>query len=66
MNQGETESYSDEINGNYQPVGNGLYIRFAGDTGDAATLNDYWEIEVIGKNETVDLGYPRSIRMSRR
>lgn len=66
MNQGEAESYSDEINGNYQPVGNGLYIRFAGDTGDAATLNDYWEIEVIGKNETVDLGYPRSIRMSRR
>jgi|TARA_R110000764_G_scaffold232023_1_gene323987 hypothetical protein len=66
MNQSETASHSDTINGNYQPIGNGLYIRFAGDTGDAATINDYWEIEVVGKNETVDLGYPRSVRVTRK
>lgn len=66
MNQSEAASYSDTINGNYQPVGNGLYIRFAGDTGDSATINDYWEIEVVGKNETADLGYPRSMRVTRR
>ena len=66
MNQSEDASYSDTINGNYQPVGNGLYIRFAGDTGDSATINDYWEIEVVGKNETADLGYPRSMRVTRR
>ena len=66
MNQSEAASYSDTINGNYQPVGNGLYIRFAGDTGDSATINDYWEIEVVGKNETTDLGYPRSMRVTRK
>jgi len=66
MNQSEAASYSDTINGNYQPVGNGLYIRFAGDTGDSATINDYWEIEVVGKNETADLGYPRSMRVTRK
>jgi len=56
MNQSEAASYSDTINGNYQPVGNGLYIRFAGDTGDSATINDYWEKEDVGKNETAELG----------
>jgi len=66
MNNGDTSSYSDTINGTYQPIGNGLYIRFAGDTGDNATLNDYWEIEVSGRNEKTDLGYPRTIRMTRR
>ena len=66
MNQSEAASYSDTINGNYQPVGNGLYIRFAGDTGDSATINDYCEIEVVGKNETTDLGYPRSMRVTRK
>ena len=66
MNQSEAASYSDTINGNYQPVGNGLYIRFAGDTGDSATINDYWEIEVVGKNETADLGYQRYMRVTRR
>lgn len=66
MNQSEAASYSDTINGNYQPIGNGLYIRFSGDTGDSATINDYWEIEVVGKNETTDLGYPRSMRVTRK
>ena len=66
MNNSASSTFSDTINGTYQPIGNGLYVRFAGDTGDSATLNDYWEIEVAGKSETVDLGYPRSISMTRR
>ncbi len=66
MNNGDDATYSDEINGQYQPIGNGLYIRFAGDTADEATLNDYWEIEVIGKNEEVDTGFPTNLRMTRR
>jgi hypothetical protein len=66
MNNSDTKSYSDTINGTYQPVGNGLYIRFAGDTADTATINDYWEIEVTGKDEKADLGYPRTISMTRR
>ena len=41
-------------------------IRFAGDTADTATLNDKWEIEFFGKNESVDdAGMPYSIRMTR-
>ena len=66
MNNSDTASYTDTINGTYQPVGNGLYIRFAGDTGDTATLNDKWEIEVHGRSETADLAYPGNIRMTRR
>ena len=66
MNNSASSTFSDTINGTYQPIGDGLYVRFAGDTGDSATLNDYWEIEVVGKSETVDLGYPRSISMTRR
>jgi len=66
MNNSDTKSYSDTINGTYQPVGNGLYIRFAGDTADTATINDYWEIEVTGKDEKADLAYPRTISMTRR
>jgi len=66
MNNGDSATFTDTINGNYQPVGNGLYIRFAGDTGDTATLNDNWEVEVHGRNETTDSGMPNSIRMTRR
>jgi len=66
MNNGDTATFSDTILGTYQSVGGGLYVRFAGDTGDTATLNDAWEIEVHGREETVDLGYPKSIRMTRR
>jgi len=66
MNNAESSSYSDFIKGDYQPVGRGLYVRFAGDTGDQATLNDYWEIEVHGRSETTDMGIPASIRMTRR
>jgi hypothetical protein len=66
MNNGDSATFTDTINGNYQPIGNGLYIRFAGDTGDTGSLNDYWEVEVHGRNETTDLGSPSSIRMTRR
>jgi len=67
MNNGETADYSDTINGQYQPLANDVSVRFAGDTADTATLNDKWEIEFFGKNESVDdAGMPYSIRMTRR
>ena len=66
MNNGNSASYSDVIKGDYQILSRGLEIRFAGDTGDTATLNDYWEIDVSGVNEKTDGGKPMSIRMSRR
>lgn len=67
MNNGDTATYNDFINGQYQPLGNGMEIRFAGDTADTATINDKWEIEVFGKDESkLDAGMPFSIRMSRR
>ena len=66
MNRGEAESHSEIISGDYQQLSGGLEIRFAGDTGDTATLNDYWEIEAHGKFEHTDNGMPMSIRMSRR
>jgi len=66
MNNGDTADYIDTINGQYQPLANDVYIRFAGDTADTATLNDKWEIEFFGKNESVDdTGMPYSIRMTR-
>jgi hypothetical protein len=66
MNNGDAETHSDVVSGDYQQLSRGLEIRFAGDTGDTATLNDYWEIEVHGKFEHTDNGMPMSIRMSRR
>ncbi len=67
MNNGETANYIETINGQYQPLAQDVYIRFAGDTADTATLNDKWEIEFFGKNESVDdTGMPYSIRMTRR
>jgi hypothetical protein len=66
MNNGDTATFTDTINGNYQPVGSGLQIRFAGDLGDSATLNDYWTLEVSGLNEKVDSGVPTTMVMTRR
>jgi len=67
MNNSEDADYVDTINGQYQTLASGVDIRFAGDTADIATLNDKWEIEFFGKNESVlDAGMPYSIRMSRR
>lgn len=67
MNNGESADYIDTINGQYQTLASGVTIRFAGDTADTATINDKWELEFFGKNESVlDSGMPYSIRMSRR
>jgi len=67
MNNGETADYIETINGQYQALASDVYIRFAGDTADTATLNDKWEIEFFGKHESVDdAGMPYSIRMTRR
>ncbi len=67
MNNGDTADYIQTINGQYQPLAGGVDIRFAGDTADTATLNDKWEVEFFGKNESVlDAGMPYSIRMTRR
>jgi len=66
MNNSDTATYTETITGEYQILSRGLKIRFAGDTGDTATLNDYWEIEVSGKYEKTDTGMPLSMRMSRR
>tara|TARA_Y100000401_G_scaffold112122_1_gene111169 strand:- start:2857 stop:3822 length:966 start_codon:yes stop_codon:yes gene_type:complete len=43
------------INGQYQTIGNGLQIRFAGkNDSSVATANDEWELEVFGKYESMD------------
>ncbi len=63
---------SDIINGQYQSIGNGLQVRFAGkNSASAATLGstpDEWEIEVFGRQESIDdnIGNIRSTKMSRR
>jgi hypothetical protein len=58
------------INGQYQTIGNGLQVRFAGKDDDAiATAGgtpDEWEIEVWGINEMEDVPVIKSIRMTRR
>ena len=67
MNNSESADYVDTINGQYQTLASGVTIRFAGDTADTATINDKWELEFFGKNESaLDSGMPYSIRMSRR
>jgi len=67
MNNSETASYVQTINGQYQPLTSGVDIRFHGDTADTATLNDKWEIEFFGKNESMlDNGMPFSVRMTRK
>ena len=44
-----------EINGDYQPLAGGLEIRFAGETeASVASINNLWEIEVMGAGEYVD------------
>ncbi len=67
MNNGDGSHYSDTINGQYQTLTNGMQIRFAGDIADTATINDKWEIEFFGKDESLDdAGMPYSISMTRR
>jgi len=67
MNNGESADYIDTVNGQYQTLASGVTVRFAGDTADTATINDKWEIEFFGKNESImDSGMPYSIRMTRK
>lgn len=62
---------AETINGQYQSIGAGLQIRFAGkDSSSAATAGgtpDEWEIEVWGRMESLDdnIGNVRSIKMTR-
>lgn len=59
------------INGQYQSIGNGLQIRFAGkDSSAEATLGatpDEWEVEAWGSQESIDdnIGQIRSVKMTR-
>lgn len=57
------------ITGDYQNLSGGLQIRFGGSS-DSSTANvsgtaDEWEIEVAGKNETIDNNNIRSIHATR-
>ena len=62
---------AETINGQYQSIGNGLQIRFAGkNSSSAATLGgtpDEWEIEVWGRMESMDdnIGNIRSVKLTR-
>ena len=56
------------INGQYQHIGNGLEIRFAGkNSASLATVDDEWEIEAWGRMESLDdnIGNVRSVKMTR-
>ena len=59
------------INGDYQSIGNGLEVRFAGkNSSSAATAGgtpDEWELEVWGRQEAMDdnIGQIRTTKMSR-
>jgi len=53
------------ITGDYQALSGGLQIRFQGtDDSATATLNDEWEVEVMGREEIADTGV-RSVRNTR-
>jgi len=54
------------INGQYQLVTSGLYVRWAGtDDSATATATDEWEIEVYGTNVSVDNSAIGTMRMTR-
>jgi len=54
------------VNGDYQHLVSGLQIRFQGSADNsAATLNDEWEIEVMGKHEHTDNAGIRSVKLTR-
>jgi len=57
---------SEVITGDYQHIGNGLKIRYAGQDDDSvANANDEYELEVVGWSEPVDNATVRTVRMSR-
>lgn len=53
------------IDGDFQPLAYGLQIRFRGDSGDEATANDEWEVEVRGDGESVTNPGFRTMQASR-
>ena len=57
---------SEIISGSYQSIGHGMQIRFAGSNDTSvATVDDEYELEVWGVNETEDNPIIKSIRMTR-
>ena len=58
---------AETVNGDYQACVSGLQIRFQGSADNsAATVNDEWEIEVMGKHEHTDNAGVRSVKLTRR
>ncbi len=54
------------VNGDYQSLVGGLQIRFQRSAdSSAATLNDEWEVEVMGKHEHTDSAGIRSVKLTR-
>ena len=55
------------INGDYQALAGGLQIRFQGSADSSTgTLNDEWEVEVMGLYEETDNPAIRSVKMTRK
>lgn len=55
------------INGDYQELAGGLQVRFQGSSdASTGTLNDEWEVEVMGLYEETDNPAIRSVRMTRK
>lgn len=55
------------INGDYQELAGGLQIRFQGSADSSTgTLNDEWEVEVMGIYEETDNASIRSVKMTRK
>lgn len=67
MNEGHQVVTDEIINGDYQALAGGLQVRFAGtDFNSTATVDDIWEVEVMGWSEEVDANSLQPIRMTRR
>lgn len=55
------------INGDYQELAGGLQVRFQGSSdASTGTLNDEWEVEVMGLYEETDNPSIRSVKMTRK
>ena len=66
INEGTQVVTTEIINGDYQSIGGGLQIRFAGSAKDStATVDDEWELEVFGVGEVVENPVVRSVKMTR-
>jgi hypothetical protein len=67
MNEGSQVVDKEIINGDYQALAGGLQVRFAGtDFDSTATVDDVWEVEVMGWSEEVDSNNLQPIRMTRK